>query len=104
MDELTIFRGDYGFALDFNCQTYSGDVKNLSGYTVTMRTWSPGVPTAIIVSGACTLLSAQGGQVRYIVGSGQFMSAERYYAAIDATMSGVRESFEAFTLRVAENA
>lgn len=104
MNEISIFQADFGYALDFRCQTYSGDVKDLSGYTVRLHGWAPGVPETLVLSGACTLTSALGGHCTYTVLSANFLSADRYYASIEATMSGVRESFESFVIKVAENA
>lgn len=102
MDEITIFQKDYGFDLDFRCQDYSGDVKNISGYTVIFNTWTPGTPSTIVASGSCTLTSALGGHCTYTVGQNDFLSSDRYYASLEANMSGVRESFGSFTIKVAE--
>lgn len=103
MTELIIPRATYGFGVNASLQTHSGDIFNVSGYTVGVRVWAGGTPGTVFHSSAVTVNGAASGSITWTIASGVFMSSDsRYQARFVANISGVREAFEMFTLKVEE--
>ena len=103
MNEITIPQYDHGFNLAANLQDNSGDIKVLSGYTVTFKAWAAGTPSTVLVSAACTVVNNNSGTITCAVASGHFSSAGQYMAEFQASKSGVVETFESFKVKVRES-
>jgi hypothetical protein len=103
MQTLTVPCGDKGFDLSFTAQDSTGAIKNLSGYTVTLKVWVLGSPGTLLVSGACTVDSDALGTLHYTTVAGDFGTVGDYCAELEYTQTGVIESSETFTIRVSES-
>jgi hypothetical protein len=104
MSQLTIPQGDFGFYLNFTIKKADGTVYNLTGYTITFNVWRKGDKTSKYVTGACTIVQADGGTCRYLVVANDFATAGKYRSELQLTKSGVQESTEAFDIVVSESA
>lgn len=102
---LKIAQNDCGRPLAFTLYESDGVTpKNLSGYTVTFKVWSSGVPSTLILSGACTVDIAANGTCHYTPAAGDFPTVGVYNAECELTASGIVDSTISFTLEVVESA
>ena len=103
MATLTIPKSDKGFILNFTIQDSSGTAYNLTGYTIKLKVWSPGVPGTLLLTGTCTILIAANGTCYYTVAATDFASVGRFQAELELTKTDVIESTENFTITVSES-
>jgi len=103
MSDLTIPVNDKGFNLSFTVYDADDDIYNLSGYTVTMKVWKPGVPGTLVVNGACNVTNASLGTCTYAVNAADFASIADYKMELELTKSGVIESTRNYDLKVEES-
>lgn len=101
---LELEKGDFGYEITFTCQKSDGSAFDLTGYTVTFNVWEQGAPGTILLAGACSIISAIAGTCKYTVATGNFDSAGAYRGEIQATKTGVKQSFIPFSISVIESA
>jgi hypothetical protein len=103
MADLTIPKGDYGYAITFTIQDSTGTVVDLTAYTgATFKAWRQGSPTAI-VSTACASLTSSGTCTYTIAAATDFPAIGVYNAEIELAAAGVVASTEMFTVEVTES-
>ena len=103
MQRITIPKSDYGFDIDFTVQDSSGSAYDLTGYTVTLKVWSPGVPGTLLIDDSCTIDDASSGTCHYSVSSGDFDTVGIYHGELELTQAGIVESTEVFGITVSES-
>lgn len=103
MATFTVPRNDKGYYLNFTVQDSTGTAFNLTSYTITLKIWSPGNPGTLLMSGACSIVSAAAGTCRYSVGATDFTLTGTYNMELELTQSGVIESTRLYTLEVTES-
>jgi hypothetical protein len=101
--ELTVPKGDYGYNLNFTVKKADDTAFPLTGYTITLKMWKPGVPGTILTSGACVIDVAASGTCHRVVASGDFDTVGQYYAELEMTQAGIVESTDTFVLNVQES-
>ena len=104
-NEYSIPVGDYGYNLAFT--VYESDQETvyvLTGYTITLKTWAPGVPGTILVEGTCTITDASAGTCTYLIADEDFDTIGRFYGELELTKSGVVESSQPIIILVRESA
>jgi hypothetical protein len=104
-NEYPIPAGDYGYNLEFT--VYEVDQETafvLTGYTVTLKTWVPGVPGTLLVDGGCTITVAASGTCTYLIQSGDFDTIGRFDGVLQCTKSGVVETSQPVIILVKESA
>jgi len=105
MKTITVPKADRGYTWGISLETYSGDIRNLSGQTGFLHAWLPGVPDTKVISGAIAVVNATSGTITYTLQSGDFLSCMTLYAEIELSPSAaVKESFETFAIFIAESA
>jgi len=102
MDTVTIYKGDYGYALSYTCQDNAGTAFSLSGYTAYLVVWEPDDSNAHL-TGTCTTDVAASGTCHYDVVSGNFDTEFKYMAKIRVEKASTKISFEPFWLDVKES-
>lgn len=100
MESLTISRSDIGFNLAFTVQKSDGTAQNIGSYTVTLKVWTMGDPSALVLDEACTEDIAASGTTHYTVQSGDFETLGHYRAELELTKTDVKESTELFEIVV----
>jgi len=100
---ITIAKGDKGYNLGFTVTDDLGVVKDLTGYTVKLKMWAPGVPGTLVINGTCVVDSAALGTCHYVIGSTDLATAGRYSAELELTTLTVTESTELFTIIIKES-
>ena len=105
MAGLTIAKNDYGYNLSFTVQDASGTAYNLADFTaVTLKIWVEGSrPDALLGDSALDIDNAASGTCHYTVQSGDFSAKGSYVGELELTASGVVESTDIFTIKVAES-
>jgi hypothetical protein len=103
MSELTISKGDKGYNLAFTITDDLGVAKNLTGYTITLKMWRPGVPSPLLISGACVIDVAASGTCYYVLAAADTAATGRYLAELELTAGGVIESTVAFSIIIEES-
>lgn len=101
LKETVVPQHDF-YTLSFALQTFSGDAVNISGTVVMLHTWAPGAPSSTLISRSGSITSATGGTCDVILQSGDFQSTGLYAAEIEVTISGQRNSYGPFYMRVQE--
>jgi len=105
-ENIPVPKGDYGYKLNFTLKDDDGTVQDLTSYTMTLKTWLPGVPDTLIKTGTCgteNAASASVGKCYYSVASGDFDTVERYLYEIEKTKAGTVESAQNGWLTVEES-
>jgi hypothetical protein len=104
---LSIPKGDYGITYTFHCvkknPTSGVSAKDLSGFTVTLKMWTPGSPGTLLLNSPCTVTDATGGVCIYTSLAGDFNTVGDYHAELELTTSGVVDSSMPFTIHVTES-
>ena len=103
MADLEIPQSDKGYNINFTVVDSDGNAYNLTGYTIKMIVWKPGVPGTSILSGSCNIDSSTGGTCHYIVGSGVFPNTANYKMELELIKSGVIESTDDYDLKIKES-
>ena len=103
MANITVPKDDKGYNIQLSITDAADAVVDLTGYTVTLKTWAPGTPGTLLIDGTCVVTNTTGGVVTYLGTAGDFGTVGRYHAEVELTKSGVRESTENFRLTVAES-
>ena len=106
MADLTVSQNDKGFYLSFTITNSASVAYDLTGYTIKLKVWSPGVTTlaSLIVNGTCEIVVAASGTCRYAILATDFVTVGIYQAELELTKSGIIESTERFTIEVRESA
>ncbi len=106
MADVTIYKGNFGENIAWALFISDGVTPfNLTGYTVTVKVWSPLNPSNPVVSAAAVKNTPNTlGTVYYVTTAADFPQVGNYLAAFTATASGVDVTFEPFTLQVLDNA
>jgi len=101
--EITISEGDYGKYIEFTLkESNSIDAHTLSSYdSITFQAQRIGEST-VRVSGTCEVTSANDGECRYLIASGDFdvSSPPKWIGIIRAYATGVVVSWEKFYLYI----
>ncbi len=66
-DNYTIVAGSFGYNLNFTIKDSAGAARNLSGYSVKLKVWSPLTPTTFLIDAACTWIDASAGTCYYTI-------------------------------------
>jgi len=104
MENLVIPKADKGYNISFTLTDADGGAINLSGYSLKLKMWKPGVPGTLVVNGACVIDSAPGGICHYALTGTDFVTAGRYLAEIEMYIgSSVVDSTEQFRIVVKES-
>jgi hypothetical protein len=103
MESLTIPKDDYGYNLDFTIQKADGSEKVLTGYTIKLKMWKPGIPGTLLLDGTCTIDDADAGTCHYTIQEDDFDTKGRFHAELELTKAGVEESTEPFIIYVVES-
>ena len=103
MDVLVIPKGDKGYNLAFTVTDNLGAVKNISGYTIKLKMWKPGVPGTLIINSTCVIDVGASGTCHYVIGATDMVTAGRYQAELELTATGIIESTEPFVIIVQES-
>jgi hypothetical protein len=103
MSDLTIPQKDKGYNINFTVVDSDGNPYPLTGYTVKMIVWKPGIPGTSILSGGCIIDSSTGGTCHYVVTATGFTSIANYKMELELIKSGVIESSEDYDLRIKES-
>ena len=102
-NEYSVPVGDYGYDLEFT--VYESDqetVYPLTGYTITLQTWEPGVPATLFIDGTCVITDASAGTCTYTIADGDCDTIGRYYGNLLLTKSGIVEHSQPVILLVRE--
>lgn len=101
MITIKTYAGDKLYDIDFTLQTSAAAAFDITGYSaVKLRAQKQGVAT-LEVDGACSVISAAAGTVRYNVADGELDTAGDYYAEIEVTFAGGKIlTFGDFLIRV----
>ena len=102
-DNITISKGDYGFRLNFTLYDSAGSARNMTGYTVSLKVWSEGVPGTLLVNKTCSPTDASLGTYYYTVGSTDFATEGRFAYEIEATKTGIIESAKSGWITIMES-
>lgn len=104
MKTITIPKGDYGFPQPFEIlQEDDLTPRDLTGFTVTLKVWTPNVPGTPLLSGGCVVDTPALGLCHYTVQSGNFATAGTFDAELELTMAGKKESTYKFRIKVTES-
>lgn len=104
-NEYSIPVNDYGYNLEFTVYEVDQEtVFDLSGYTITLKIWTPGTPATIHVEGGCTITVAASGTCTYTIQDGDFDTIGRFDGVLQCTKSGVVETSQPIKLLVKESA
>ncbi len=105
MADLTVIQNKYGYYISpFTITNADGTAFDLTGYTITMKMWSAGMPNVLKMTGVLAALVEASGTCRYLVASGDFPTSGKFLATIVLTKSGVEDAVLPFTLEVLESA
>ena len=102
MADLTLKKGDKGYALSFPIQNSDGTVKDLTDYTVNFKVWSQLHPGVLLINRACTVTNPSDGLCYYMILAGDFNLSGIFIFELELAKSGVVESSESYTLQVLE--
>jgi hypothetical protein len=103
MQQIIIPQKDKGYAIAFTVEYANATPRDLSGYTVNMKAWSPTIPGTLIVNNTCTPVNASAGTCTYTIASGDFNTVGLYYGELELTAAGIQESTETFKIIVGES-
>jgi len=103
MENFNIPKSDKGYSVAFTVTDSADAAYDLTGYTVTLKTWSPGVSGTIVVTGTCTITDAAGGLCSYALTGTDFTTVGRWMAELELTKTGHIESTEPFSITVTES-
>ena len=103
MNDLLISKGDKGYNLSFTITDDLSVAKNITGYVITLKMWQPGVPTPLLVSGACVIDVAASGTCHYVLTAADTAVVGRYLAELELTVAGLIESTELFVIVIGES-
>ena len=102
MANITITKGDYGYNQGFTIYDADESAYDLTDYTITLKVWSPGTSSTLLIDSACTIDVAASGTCHYVVKSGDFDTVGMFYAKLELTKSGVVESVRELNIVVVE--
>ncbi len=100
---IAVKSGDFGYYQQLTI-TQNGTVKNLTGYTLRLLVWAEFYPGTILwaLTGAIVGLPANG-IADFLVTAGAFATVGVYYAEVELTKAGVKESSDTILLTVEES-
>lgn len=104
MDNIEIAKGDYGYNIDLTVKTKTNVVYDLTTYTaVHLKMWAPEEPTTLLIDKACVVDEPLDGTCHYVIALGDFDTPGAYYAELELTKSGAKESTAPFTIVVIDS-
>ena len=103
MAVLTIPKSDKGFYINFTVQDSAGVAYDLTGYTIKLKVWSPGISGTLLLTGTCNIVNATAGTCRYLIAATDFTIIGTYLAELELTKTNVVESTEPFRITVVES-
>lgn len=103
MQSVTIPQKDKGYAIAFTVEYSNAVARDLTGYTVNIKSWTPTAPGVLLVNKACAVTNASLGTCTYTLASGDFNTIGVYYAELELTATNIAESTETFKVVVAES-
>ena len=103
--EILIPKGDKGYYLIFTLQDADGVARNLTGYTVKFKVWSPGVPGTLLVNDTCDvpLATIADGICRWLVTATGTATVGEYHCEVELTATGIIDSHYPGRLRITES-
>ena len=81
---MNIFRGDFGYAVEFTCKDADGVVYDLTGKTATWVVWREGLQGRI-VNATCTYTTATLGICTYTLVAANFPDVGAFKGAVEVT-------------------
>lgn len=81
---MNIFRGDFGYAVEFTLQEADGDAYDLTGKTATWLVWREGLQGRT-VSATCTYSTGTSGVCTYTLQAADFPDVGPFVGAIEVT-------------------
>ena len=104
MADLTIKKDNYGFDIQFTVKKADETLKDLTGYTVTLKVWKEDADN-VKFSGTCTLDDdPTSGKCYYTAQETDFDTLGGYNGELELTKSGERLDTKTFTIAVKETA
>jgi hypothetical protein len=104
---LSVPKGDYGITYTFHSvkknATSGVSVKDLTGFTVTLKMWVAGSPGTLLLDAACTVTNAAGGVCTYTSLAGDFDTVGTFNAELELTEAGIVDSSMPFTIHITES-
>lgn len=98
MQNITITQNDKGYLISIPITNSAGAVKDLTGYTVTLKAWKPETPTVFVFNAACTVSVPSNGIATYLLLASDTASGARYLAKCEMTQTDVIESTAEFSI------
>jgi len=102
--DITVYKGDYGYDLQFTITDVDGDPINLTGATITFRVAAYD-DSELLVNGSCVIVVAADGTCVYTTASGDFDDADDYEAELRIVYGGAtprRFTIQNMNLKVEE--
>ena len=104
MADWEVKKGNYGWQQQFTIKEKDGSVKDLTGYTVTLKVWKQNA-TSNKFSGTCTLdADPTTGICYYEVQEMDFDTLGSYLGELELTKTGEKIDAKTFTVRVKKTA
>ena len=102
MADWEVKKGNYGWQQQFTVKEKDGSVKDLTGYTVTLKVWSN---STLKFSGECTLdADPTSGKCYYPVQNIDFNTAGSFLGELELTKAGEKLDTKTFTVFVGKTA
>ena len=102
MADWNVTKGDYGWTQEFTVKDANGDVKDLTGYTVTLKVWDS---TGLKFSGSCDLnADPKTGKCTYSVKNTDFSDEGDFLWILVLTKTGEQITTNACTVSVGSTA
>src|SRR3990172_9451908 len=88
-DTIRCKRGEVGYDINFTVKNNAGTAFDLTGYTITFKTWREGIPGTLIINGTGSIVVAASGTCKYTVVEGNTATPGEYLAELELTKTGV---------------